>query len=76
MTIAARHTEGAFESVIESHLLANGYVSVDKAAYDPERAVFPDVVGAFTPRSSPTTRRGVDLQPRTWHCPGSLCLSG
>ena len=56
MTLTARHTEGAFESVIESHLLGNGYVSVDKAAYDPERAVFPEVVLAFIR----------DTQPKEW----------
>lgn len=37
-------TEKSFESVIESHLLANGHVTVEKAGFDSERAVFPEVV--------------------------------
>lgn len=39
--------ETAFETVIETHLLANGYVSVDRAGYDRERAIFPETVLAF-----------------------------
>ena len=38
--------EAAFETVIETHLLANGYVAVDRD-FDRERAIFPDVVLEF-----------------------------
>jgi type I restriction enzyme R subunit len=43
----ARHSEFAFETVIEAHLLANGYKSVDRAAFDCDRAIFPEEVLAF-----------------------------
>lgn len=39
--------EQAFESVIESHLLSNGYVSVDQNGFDRERAIFPETTLAF-----------------------------
>ena len=34
LMVRARHTELAFEIVIEAHLLSNGYVSVDRAGFD------------------------------------------
>jgi len=46
-------TEKSFESVIESHLLDNGYVRVDKAGFDAERAVFPEVVVGFIRETQP-----------------------
>ncbi len=42
-----RTNEAAFETVIETHLLDNGYVSVDRESFDRERAIFPEVVLAF-----------------------------
>ena len=39
--------ESAFETVIESHLLANGYVTVDRDGFDRERAIFPETVLIF-----------------------------
>ena len=40
-----KHTgEHAFETVIETHLLANGYVSVAGDGFDRERAIFPETV--------------------------------
>ncbi len=42
-----RHSESAFETVIEGHLLANGYISVDRDGFDRERAIFSDVVLSF-----------------------------
>jgi len=42
-----RTNEAAFETVIETHLLKNGYVSVDRESFDRERAIFPEVVLAF-----------------------------
>jgi len=35
--------EQAFEAVIESHLLANGYSMVDRDGFDRERAIFPEI---------------------------------
>jgi type I restriction enzyme R subunit len=43
----ARHSEAAFETVIEAHFLANGYVAVDRDGFDRERAIFPETVLAF-----------------------------
>ncbi len=45
--------EAAFETVIESHLLANGYVGVDKAVFDVSRAVFPEAVLSFIRETQP-----------------------
>ena len=39
-----RTTEAAFETVIETHLLENGYVSVAGECFDRERAIFPETV--------------------------------
>ena len=51
------HTgESAFETVIEAHLLANGYVSVAAGGFDRERAIFPDAVLTFIR----------DTQPKEW----------
>ena len=40
-------TEQAFESAIEAHLLADGYVAIDRAGFDAEHALFPAVVVDF-----------------------------
>ena len=45
--------EIAFESVIEQHLLANGYVSVKSDGFDRESAVFPDEVLSFIRDTQP-----------------------
>ena len=43
-----KHTnEAAFETVIETHLLGNGYVSVDGNDFDRESAIFPNLVLDF-----------------------------
>lgn len=49
----SRHTEAAFETVIEAHLLANGYTSVEPGGYDPARAIFPSVVLDFIRQTQP-----------------------
>lgn len=46
-------SESAFETVIESHLLANGYVRVDQDGFDRERAIFPAVVLGFIRETQP-----------------------
>jgi type I restriction enzyme R subunit len=52
----ARHTEGAFETVIENVLLANGYSQLLSEKFDRPSALFPDLVIEFI-RST---------QPREW----------
>ena len=49
----APHTEAAFETVIEAHLLAHGYVPVAPERFDRERAIFPDTVLAFIRETQP-----------------------
>ena len=56
MTPPPRHSEGAFETVIEYHLLGHGYSAVSRDGYDRERAIFPTVVLDFIR----------DTQPREW----------
>jgi type I restriction enzyme R subunit len=51
-----RHSENAFETVIEQHLLSHGYVSVSRDGFDRERAIFPSVVLDFIK----------DTQPKEW----------
>jgi type I restriction enzyme R subunit len=53
---APRHSEAAFETVIERHLLANGYVTVPSEGFDRDRAIFPSVVLDFIK----------DTQPKEW----------
>jgi type I restriction enzyme R subunit len=48
-----RTNEAAFETVIENHLLANSYVSIGGAAFDRDRAIFPDVVLEFIRQTQP-----------------------
>lgn len=43
----ARHSEAAFETVIEATMLANGYVSEPAAGFDRDRAIFPETVLEF-----------------------------
>ena len=56
MTSTPRHSEAAFETVIEQHLLGHGYVAVPREGFDRERAIFPSVVLDFIK----------DTQPREW----------
>ncbi len=48
-----RHSEAAFETVIEAHLLRNGYVSVDRGGFDREHAIFPGAVLDFIRATQP-----------------------
>jgi type I restriction enzyme R subunit len=48
-----RHSESAFETVIETHLLQNGYVPVARVGFDRERAIFPETVLAFIRETQP-----------------------
>jgi len=49
-----RRSEAAFETVIEAHLLQNGYVPVDREGFDRERAIFSEPVLAFIRETQPT----------------------
>lgn len=49
----ARHSEAAFETVIETHLLGQGYVSVKPETFDKARALFPGEVLAFIQETQP-----------------------
>lgn len=51
-----RHSEAAFETVIEHHLLAHGYQAISGDGFDRERAIFPSVVLDFIK----------DTQPKEW----------
>ena len=51
--MTGRHSETAFETVIEAHLLANGYVRVNRDEFDRERAIFPETVLAFIRETQP-----------------------
>src|SRR5712692_11302321 len=51
--MSKRHSEAAFETVIEAQLLANGYVSVDRDGFDRKRAIFPETVLAFIRATQP-----------------------
>ena len=46
-------TEAAFETVIEDHLLATGYVPVAGEGFDRQRAIFPATVLAFIRETQP-----------------------
>ena len=48
-----RHSEAAFETVIEAHLLQNGYVPIAREGFDRERAIFPETVLAFIRETQP-----------------------
>ena len=45
--------ESAFETVIEAHLLQNGYIPVAREGFDRDRAIFPDAVLAFIRETQP-----------------------
>ena len=48
-----RHSEAAFETVIEAHLLENGYVPIDREGFDRELAIFPETVLVFIRETQP-----------------------
>jgi type I restriction enzyme R subunit len=45
--------EAAFETVIESHLLKNGYTRIAEAGYDRARAIFPETILDFIRETQP-----------------------
>ena len=48
-----RTSEAAFETVIEAHLLQNGYVHIARDGFNRERAIFPETVLAFIRETQP-----------------------
>ncbi len=48
-----RTGEAAFEAVIESHLLANGYTRIAEAGFDQARAIFPETILDFIRETQP-----------------------
>ncbi|MBI3797403.1 MAG: type I restriction endonuclease subunit R [Deltaproteobacteria bacterium] len=51
--MSKQYSETAFETVIESYLLANGYMAVDRAGFDRARAIFPEIVLGFIRETQP-----------------------
>ncbi len=51
--VNSHYDEAAFEGTIEANLLQTGYESIDKAAYDPERALFSEMALAFIRATQP-----------------------
>jgi hypothetical protein len=60
--MSQRHSEAAFETVIETHLLANGYVTMNRDGFDRQRAIFPETVLAFIRATQP--KEWVNLDTR------------
>ena len=56
MKLMNRTSEAAFETVIEAHLLDNGYLTVLRDGFDRDRAIFPETALAFIR----------ETQPREW----------
>ena len=52
----ARHSEGAFETVIEATMLAHGVMPEPASGFDRDRAIFPEAVLSFIR----------DTQPKEW----------
>ena len=48
-----RHSEASFKTVIETRLLANGYVAVNRDGFDRQWAIFPKTVLAFIRTTQP-----------------------
>lgn len=49
----SRHSEAAFETVIEHYLLSHGYIAVAREGFDRERAIFPSAVLDFIRETQP-----------------------
>ena len=49
----SRHSEKAFEIVLETHLLQNGYLPVVREGFARERAIFPETVLPFIRETQP-----------------------
>ena len=56
--MASRYSEAAFDTVIESHLLAHGCALTKLDGFDRERAIFLEPVLAFIRETQPRNGRG------------------
>lgn len=45
--------KASFETVIETHLLSKGYITIAREGFDRERAIFPDAVLSFIRATQP-----------------------
>jgi len=52
--VTDRHSEAAFESIIERHLLDAGYIAVNSGGFDRDKAIFTDEVLTFIRETQPT----------------------
>ena len=59
----ARHSEAAFETVIEAHLLQNSYIPVAREGFDRERAIFPETVLALIRETQKKERDKIECGP-------------
>jgi len=48
-----RHSEMAFETVFEAHLIENGYIQIARESFNRERAIFPETVLGFIRETQP-----------------------
>jgi type I restriction enzyme R subunit len=69
---APRHSEAAFETVIEAHLLQNGYVPVAREGFDRDRAIFPKTLLAFIRETQP--KEWTELESLHGDMPGEQIL--
>ena len=60
--ISPNTTEAAFESVIEAHLLDNGYVAIGSDGFDRDRAIFPQTVLGFIRETQATEWAKLEAQ--------------
>ncbi len=51
--MTSRHSEAAFETVIEAHLLQHGYTPIAPDTFDRARAIFPETLLAFIRETQP-----------------------
>ena len=60
--MSKRRSEAAFQTVIEAHLLANGYVTVNRDGFDREPAIFSAPVPAFIWTTQPKEWGNLDAR--------------
>ena len=62
-----RHSESAFETVIEANLLQYSYQRVPAAGFDRERAIFPETVLVFLRAAGPQLPDQIREVVVVWH---------
>jgi type I restriction enzyme R subunit len=71
--MSERRSEAAFEAVIEAHLLANGYVTVNRDSFDREWVIFSATALTFIRTTQP--KEWVNLYARRQNAPLSCSRS-